>query len=121
LTGDLGRAFKVHNLDHLKVLAGSTMEIEMSKNKDLFDNWSKGVDWNPEKRYDVPGTCDEDSPSCLDCFDGEAQRSFHMVLKTLEENPSPLVRQVAGFIDGMTQHRGDFIPCNATSLGCRPG
>jgi hypothetical protein len=53
--GDLGKAFKVHNLDHLKVLAGLSNEIEMSRNKDLFDNWSKAVEWNPEQRYDVPG------------------------------------------------------------------
>ena len=55
MTGDLGRAFKVHRLDQLVVLAGVSAEIDMSKNKDLFDNWSKALEWNPEQRYDAPG------------------------------------------------------------------
>jgi HEPN domain-containing protein len=54
-TGDLGRVFKVHSLDQLRVLAGLSAEIDMSKNKELFDNWSKAVDWDPEQRYETPG------------------------------------------------------------------
>jgi len=53
--GDLGRAFKVHSLDQLKVLAGLSADIDMSKNKELFDNWSKAVSWDPEQRYETPG------------------------------------------------------------------
>jgi hypothetical protein len=43
LAGDIGRAFKVHSLDQLKVLAGLSAEIDVKKNKALFDNWSKAV------------------------------------------------------------------------------
>jgi HEPN domain-containing protein len=56
--GDLGKAFKVHKLDHLKVLAGLSAEINLSKNKELFDNWSKAVGWDPEQRYETPGKYD---------------------------------------------------------------
>jgi HEPN domain-containing protein len=55
LTGELGRAFKVHSLDQLKVLAGLSAEIDVKKNKELFDNWSKAVEWDPEQRYEAPG------------------------------------------------------------------
>ncbi|MGB7600828.1 MAG: HEPN domain-containing protein [Candidatus Sulfotelmatobacter sp.] len=58
LSGDIGKAFKVHKLDQLKVLAGLTPEIDMSKNKELFDNWSKAVGWDPEQRYEAPGKYD---------------------------------------------------------------
>jgi len=52
---ELGQTFKVHNLAQLKTLAGLTCEIDASKNKDLFDNWSKAVAWDPEQRYEGPG------------------------------------------------------------------
>ena len=55
LSGDIGRAFKVHSLEQLKVLAGLTTEIDVKRNKELFDNWSKAVEWDPEQRYDTPG------------------------------------------------------------------
>jgi HEPN domain-containing protein len=55
VTGDLGRAFKVHSLEHLKVLAGLSRDIDVSKNKELFDNWSRAVTWDPEQRYGSPG------------------------------------------------------------------
>jgi hypothetical protein len=37
------------------VLAGLSAEIDVKKNKELFDNWSKAVEWDPEQRYDAPG------------------------------------------------------------------
>jgi HEPN domain-containing protein len=49
-------SFKVHDLDQLKVLAGLTDAISITKNKDLFDNWSKAVNWDPEQRYEKSGT-----------------------------------------------------------------
>jgi hypothetical protein len=49
------KAFKIHNLEQLKLLAGLTTKIDIKKNKDLFDNWSKAVEWNPEQRYEAPG------------------------------------------------------------------
>lgn len=52
---ELGQAFRVHNLQHLKVLAGITREIDINKNSDLFSNWARVISWNPEQRYDVPG------------------------------------------------------------------
>jgi hypothetical protein len=54
-SGDLGKAFKVHSLNQLKILAGLTPDIDVRKNKELFDNWSKAVAWNPEQRYKSPG------------------------------------------------------------------
>lgn len=54
-SGDLGKAFKVHSLEQLKVLAALSRDIDVRKNKELFDNWSKAVAWNPEQRYDAPG------------------------------------------------------------------
>jgi hypothetical protein len=54
-SGDLGKAFKVHSLEQLKVLAGLSRDIDVRKNKELFDNWSKAVAWNPEQRYEAPG------------------------------------------------------------------
>jgi HEPN domain-containing protein len=38
-SGDLGRTFKIHSLDHLKVLAGLSPDIDVRKNKELYDNW----------------------------------------------------------------------------------
>ena len=58
LSGDLGKAFKIHNLEHLRVLSGLSAEIDVSKNKDLFDNWSIAVAWNPEQRYEPRGKYD---------------------------------------------------------------
>jgi HEPN domain-containing protein len=56
--GDIARAFRIHSLVHLKLLAGLTAEIDVKKNKELFDNWSKAVEWDPEQRYDKPGRYD---------------------------------------------------------------
>jgi HEPN domain-containing protein len=41
LSGEIGRAFKIHSLEQLKVLAGLSSEIDVKRNKQLFDNWSK--------------------------------------------------------------------------------
>ncbi|MGC1371822.1 MAG: HEPN domain-containing protein [Candidatus Sulfotelmatobacter sp.] len=54
-SGDVGRSFRVHGLEQLKLLAGLSAEIDVNKNKQLFDNWSKTVEWNPEQRYNEPG------------------------------------------------------------------
>lgn len=56
--GDLGRPFKIHKLEHLRVLAGLSAEIDVRKNKELFDNWSIAVAWDPEQRYEAPGKFD---------------------------------------------------------------
>ena len=52
---ELGQAFKIHNLEQLKVLAGLKTQIDPNRNKDLFDNWSKAIVWDPEQRYEAPG------------------------------------------------------------------
>ena len=52
---NVGQSFKVHDLEQLRLLAGLSTEIDITKNKDLFDNWSKAVDWDPEQRYEAPG------------------------------------------------------------------
>lgn len=58
LDGSLGRIFKVHDLEHLKVLAGLSTQIDVRKNKELFDNWSRAVEWDPEQRYRPAGQYD---------------------------------------------------------------
>lgn len=62
-----GSSYKVHSLDQLKVLAALDPDISVTKNKDLFDNWSIAVKWDPEQRYDPPGTYDE--PAAKDILD----------------------------------------------------
>ncbi len=56
-----GSSYKVHSFDQLKVLAALDPDISVTKNKELFDNWSIAVKWDPEQRYDPPGTYDEQS------------------------------------------------------------
>jgi HEPN domain-containing protein len=58
LDGSLGRIFKVHDLEQLTVLAGFSTQIDVRKNKDLFDNWSRAVEWSPEQRYRPSGQYD---------------------------------------------------------------
>lgn len=53
-----GSSYKVHSLDQLKVLAALDPDIRVTKHKELFDNWSIAVKWDPEQRYDPPGTYD---------------------------------------------------------------
>jgi len=48
-------SFKIHSLEQLKTLAGLAAEFSITKNKDLFDNWSKAIAWNPEQRYEKAG------------------------------------------------------------------
>jgi HEPN domain-containing protein len=52
---DIGQSFKIHNFGQLKLLAGLDPEINIKKNKELYDNWSKAVLWDPEQRYEPPG------------------------------------------------------------------
>jgi len=56
---DLGRLFKTHDFDVLKLLAGVTGEITASRNKTLFDNWSTATSWKPEQRYFPKGSFDQ--------------------------------------------------------------
>jgi HEPN domain-containing protein len=58
-SGEIGRFFKTHDFDVLKFLAGLTGDITVSKNKQLFDNWSTATSWKPEKRYLPKGTSDQ--------------------------------------------------------------
>lgn len=62
---DIGNAYKIHALETLKVLAGLSTEINVAKNKDLFDNWSRAVTWNPEGRYKAPGTNNQASAKLI--------------------------------------------------------
>lgn len=52
---ELGQTFRIHELEQLKVLAGLTDQIHPGRNRDLFNNWSKAVEWSPEQRYEAPG------------------------------------------------------------------
>ena len=53
---DVGRLFKTHDFDVLKLLAGLEEETTLAKNKALFRNWSTATQWTPEHRYLPPGT-----------------------------------------------------------------
>jgi HEPN domain-containing protein len=62
---NVGQSFKVHDLEQLRVLAGLSAEIDIAKNKGLFDNWSKAITWDPEERYGVPGTYNQASAKVI--------------------------------------------------------
>lgn len=55
-SGDLGKIFRTHDFDVLKVLAGLTSEITVTANNALFNNWSLATQWNPGYRYLPVGT-----------------------------------------------------------------
>lgn len=42
-------------VEQLKTLAGITRDIDINKNRELFSNWSRAVEWDPEQRYNAPG------------------------------------------------------------------
>ena len=50
--------FKTHDHDRLRLLAGLQSEISVTRNSELFVNWSKVTEWDPELRYSPAGTCD---------------------------------------------------------------
>lgn len=54
-SGEIGKSFKTHKLEQLKTLAAVGVDITITKNKDLFDNWSTAVEWDPEQRYTAAG------------------------------------------------------------------
>jgi HEPN domain-containing protein len=54
-----GSSYKVPSLDQLKVLAALNPDIDVTKNEKLFENWSIAVKWDPEQRYEPPGTYDK--------------------------------------------------------------
>ena len=56
---EVGRVFKTHNFDVLKLLAGLEEETSLARNKALFNNWSTATEWRPEYRYLPPGTYDK--------------------------------------------------------------
>lgn len=62
---NIGNSYKVHDLEQLRVLAGLSAEIDVAKNKDLFDNWSKAVTWDPEGRYEAHGTNNQASAKLI--------------------------------------------------------
>lgn len=53
VSGNLGRAFKTHNLEELLLLSGlsNKFSLEMSENRDLQVNWSVVLSWNESFRY----------------------------------------------------------------------
>lgn len=53
-------AFKTHDFDDLKLLAG--MEAAFTANASRLANWSVASEWKPERRYQV-GTYDQASAS----------------------------------------------------------
>jgi hypothetical protein len=53
---EIGRFFRTHDFEVLKLLAGLQNEITISKNTPLFNNWSIATRWKPEQRYMPVGT-----------------------------------------------------------------
>jgi len=61
--------FRTHDRDRLRLLAGLQSEISVAKNSELFVNWSKVTEWDPELRYSPAGTCDNiKAGEMLDCI-----------------------------------------------------
>ncbi len=54
--GDRSRIFKTHDFGLLKLLAGLQSEIDVTRNKQLFENWSTATKWEPDQRYVRVGT-----------------------------------------------------------------
>ena len=52
----LREAFKTHDFDDLKLLAG--MEQAFKANDTRFANWSLASEWKPERRYEPEGSYD---------------------------------------------------------------
>jgi HEPN domain-containing protein len=57
MKGPLKTAFRTHDFEELKLLAGMEREISAS-NPVLLTNWSVASRWKPERRYEPPGTYD---------------------------------------------------------------
>ncbi len=55
--GEVGKVFRTHDFDVLRLLAGLQDEVTITKNKALFDNWSTATKWKPDQRYSPPGSC----------------------------------------------------------------
>lgn len=55
--GRLTEAFRTHNFDHLKLLAGLERELSPG-NPARYANWAITSEWTPERRYEPPGTYD---------------------------------------------------------------
>jgi HEPN domain-containing protein len=53
----LKEAFRTHDFDDLKLLAG--MEQAFTANPSLLANWSVASKWKPERRYEPEGTYDQ--------------------------------------------------------------
>ena len=51
----LKEAFRTHDFDDLKLLAGMGDELSAAR-PTLLSNWSIASKWKPERRYDPPGS-----------------------------------------------------------------
>jgi HEPN domain-containing protein len=60
MKGQLRSAFRTHELDDLKLLAGMGREFSAS-NPALLTNWSVASQWRPERRYEPQGTYDRNA------------------------------------------------------------
>ncbi len=120
-SGDLGKAFEVHSLNQLKVLAGLSPDIDVGKNKELFDNWSKAITWTPEQRYESPGKYSAGEARAVLDSDSQAEWSVHVALKTLVANPPPLVKAGGGVSPGNERATAGIRPRHAGSLRCLAG
>lgn len=55
----LKEAFRTHDFDDLKLLAG--IEQAFTANPTLLANWSVASKWRPERRYEPEGTYDQNA------------------------------------------------------------
>lgn len=60
-TGENKSIFSSHNFDRLLLLSGLQDQISISKNPQLFQNWSLLTTWKPDGRYQSIGTCSKQS------------------------------------------------------------
>jgi len=58
MKGPLRIAFRTHDFEDLKLLAGMEREISAS-NPELLTNWSVANRWKPERRYEPLGSYDQ--------------------------------------------------------------
>jgi HEPN domain-containing protein len=80
-SGKLKQVYGVHDLVQLLYLAGLKQKLGLA-NKQLFDNWSIAVPWNPEWRYGAVGKVSkQDAEDILNAVRDGANGVFRWIKK----------------------------------------
>ncbi|SRR5712692_2592020 len=75
-SGRIGEAFKTHDFDDLRLLAGLQNEAALNAGP-VFENWSTATKWKPEFRYAPVGKYDrEDAELTLEAVRGKPNGVF---------------------------------------------